>query len=47
MWLVAQGFVLIQDNDPIHTHKLCHWYIKSKQEQHDLQLMSGEQNQRT
>ena len=40
MWLVAQGFVLMQDNDPKHTCKLCQRYIKSKKEQHVLQLMS-------
>ena len=39
-WLVAQGFVLIQDNDPNHTRKLCQRYIKSKEGQHILQLMS-------
>lgn len=38
--LVGQGFVLMQDNDPKHTNKLCQRYIKSKEEQHVLQLMS-------
>ena len=39
-WLVGQGFVLMQDNDPMHTSKLCQRYIKSKEEQHVLQLIS-------
>ena len=39
-WLVSQGFVLIQDNDPKHTSKLCQRYFKSKEEWHFLQLMS-------
>ena len=40
MWLVGcQGFVLMQDNDPKHTRKLGQRYIKSKEEQHVLQLM--------
>ena len=39
-WLVAQGFVLMQDNEPKHTVKLCQRYIKSKEEQHILQLIS-------
>ena len=30
----------MQDNDPKHTSKLCQRYIKSKEEQHVLQLMS-------
>ena len=34
--LVGQGFVLMQDNDPKHTSKLCQKYIKSKEEQHAL-----------
>ena len=38
--LVAQGFVLMQDNDPNYTSKLCQRYIKNKEEQHVLQLMS-------
>ena len=38
--LVGQEFQLMQDNDPTHTSKLCHWYIKSKQEQQVLQLIS-------
>ena len=38
--LVAQGFVLIQDNDLKHTSKLCQRYIKCKEEQHVLKLMS-------
>ena len=36
--LVAQGFLLIQDNDPKHTNKLCQRYIQSKEEQHVLHL---------
>ena len=39
--LVGQGFVLKHDNDPKHTSKLCKRYIKSKEEQHVLQLMSS------
>ena len=35
--LVDQGLVLIQDDDPKYTSKLCQKYIKSKEE---LQLMS-------
>ena len=38
--LVGQGFILMWDNDPKHTSKLCQKYIKSKREQHILQLMS-------
>ena len=38
--LVAQGFVFMQDNDPKHTSKLCWRYIKCKEEQYVLQLMS-------
>ena len=37
---VSEGFVLMQFNDPTHTSKLCHRYIKSQEEQHVLQLMS-------
>ena len=40
MRLVAPGFLLIQDNNPKHTSKLCQRYIKSKNEQHILQLIS-------
>ena len=40
MWLVSQGFVLIQDNDPKHTNNLYQRYIKNKEEQYILQLMS-------
>ena len=40
MRLVGQGFVLVQDNDPKYTSKLCQRYIKSKEEKHILQLMS-------
>ena len=32
MRLVSQGFVLMQDNDPKHTSKLCQRYIRSKEE---------------
>ena len=39
-WLVTQGFVLMQDNDPKPTSKPCQWYIKRKEEQHVLQWMS-------
>ena len=35
-----QGFVLMLDNDPKHTNKLCQRYIKTKKEQHVLQLTS-------
>ena len=35
-----QGFVLMQDNYQKHTSKLCQRYIKSKEEQHVLQLTS-------
>ena len=35
-----QGIVLMQDNDPKHKSKFCLRYIKSIEEQHDLQLMS-------
>ena len=37
---MSQGFVLMQDNDPKYTRKLCQRYIKSKAEQHVPQLMS-------
>ena len=37
---VGQGFVLMQDNDTKHTSKLYQRYIKSKEEQHILQLLS-------
>ena len=39
-WLVSQGFLLMQDNDPKHACKLSKRYIKSKEEQYILQLMS-------
>ena len=39
--LVGQGFVHMQDNDPKHMSKLCQWFIKSKEEQHILQLMNS------
>ena len=38
--LAGQGFVLMQDNDSKHISKLCQRYIRSKEEQHVLQLMS-------
>ena len=38
--LVGQVFVLIQDNEPKHTSKLCQTYIKSKEEQNVLPLIS-------
>ena len=38
--LVCQGFVLMQDNDLKHSCKICQKYIKSKEEQHVLQLLS-------
>ena len=37
---VGQGFVLMLDKDPKHTYKFCLRYIKCKEEQHFLQLMS-------
>ena len=40
MQLVSQGFVLMQDNDPKHSSKLFQNYIKSKEEQYILQLIS-------
>ena len=41
MGLVSQGFVLMQDNDPKQTtSKFCQRDIKSKEEQHVIQLMS-------
>ena len=40
MWLVREGFVLMQDNDPKHTCKPCQWNIKNIEEQHVLQLIS-------
>ena len=38
--LVGQRFILMQDNNPKHTSKLCQRYIKNKEEQLVLQLMS-------
>ena len=38
--LVAQGFVLMQDDDTMNSNKLCQRYIKSKEEQYVLQLIS-------
>ena len=38
--LVGHGFVLMQDNDPKHSSKVCLSYIKSLEEQHVLRLMS-------
>ena len=38
--LVGQGFVLMQDSYPKHTSELCQRYIKSKEKQPVLQLMS-------
>ena len=32
MWLVGQGFVIMQGNDPKHTNKLSQRYIKRKRE---------------
>ena len=29
MWFVSQGFVLLQDNDPKHSCKLCQNYLQS------------------
>ena len=40
MQLVSQGFVLMQDDDPKQTSRLYQRYIKSKEEQHVLQLRS-------
>ena len=42
--LVGQRFVLMQDNDPKYTSKLYQRYIKSKEEQYVLQLMSWSLN---
>ena len=39
MWFVGQKFVLMQNNDPKRTSKLCQRYIKRKEE-HVLELMS-------
>ena len=36
---VGQGFVLMQDNNPEHTSKLCQVYIKSKNEQYIFLLI--------
>ena len=36
-----QGFVLMLDNDPKHTSKLCLRYIKSKEKQHVFQVKSS------
>ena len=38
-WLLDQGFVLMQINEPNHSSKLYQRYIKSKEEQNVLQLM--------
>ena len=38
--LVTERFVLMQDNDPKYTNKLYQSYIKIKEEQHILQIMS-------
>ena len=38
--LVGQGFVFMQDNDPKRTSKFYQRNIKSKKEQHMLQLIS-------
>ena len=38
-FLVAQGFVLMQDNDPKHTSTLCRRYIKIKEEHHVLPMV--------
>ena len=40
MLLVDQEFVFMQDNDLEPTSKHCQRHIKSKDEQHVLQLMS-------
>ena len=37
---MCQGFVLMQDNDTKNISKFYQKYIKSKEEQHVLQLMS-------
>ena len=38
--LVGQGFLLMGNNHPKHISKLCQRYIKSKEEQYVLKLMS-------
>ena len=37
---MPQGFVLMQDKNPKHKSQFCQRYIKSKGEQHVIQLMS-------
>ena len=39
-WLLVQIIVHMQDNDQKLASKLCHSYIKSKEEQHVFQLMT-------
>ena len=38
--LLSKDLLLMQDNDPNHTNKLCQKYIENKEEQYILQLMS-------
>ena len=45
MHLVGHGFLLMQDNDPKHSSKFCLRYIKSKREQHVLQLVWDEKSE--
>ena len=38
-WPMGQRLILLQDNSPKNTSKLCQSYIKSKEERHIFQLM--------
>ena len=44
MWLVGQGFVLMQDKKQMHTGKLCQKYIKSKEKQQSFNQCLGWHN---
>jgi hypothetical protein len=37
--LVGQGFIPQQDNDPEHTSRLCHNYLRRKEQDGSLQIM--------